>query len=54
MAVRFSHAWKFWTRLLLKNQPDKRFGRQAASRWLDENFSRIGIESTVDVRGRYL
>ena len=39
--------WEFLTHL-------RDDGREAASGWLDENFSRIGIESTVDVQGRYL
>ncbi len=39
--------WEFLTHL-------RDDGREVASRWLDENFSRIGVESTVDVQGRYL
>ena len=39
--------WEFLTRL-------RDDGREAASRWLDENFSRIGIEFDGRYAGRYL
>ena len=29
-------------------------GREFASRWLTENFDRVGLESTIDVHERYL
>ena len=39
--------WEFLTHL-------RDDGREFASSWLDENFARIGLESTIDVHGRYL
>jgi hypothetical protein len=28
-------------------------GRARAEEWLDDNFERIGVESTVDLKERY-
>ena len=39
--------WEFLTHL-------RDAGREFAGRWLDGNFARIGVESTIDVHGRYL
>jgi NTE family protein len=39
--------WEFLTHL-------RDAGREFASDWLDENFARIGMESTIGVHGRYL
>ena len=39
--------WEFLTHL-------RDDGREFASNWLDENFDRIGLESTIDVHERYL
>jgi NTE family protein len=39
--------WDFLTSL-------RDVGRASAAAWLDANFDRIGRESTVDIRARYL
>jgi len=39
--------WRFLTYLF-------ELGRERADKWLADNFDRIGVESTVDVRARYL
>jgi NTE family protein len=39
--------WEFLTHL-------RDDGREFASRWLADNFDRIGVESTIDVQDRYL
>ena len=39
--------WEFLTHL-------RDDGREFADRWLAENFDRIGVDSTIDVHGRYL
>jgi NTE family protein len=39
--------WSFLTHL-------RDLGRQAAARWLEQNFDRIGSESTLDIAGKFL
>jgi NTE family protein len=39
--------WEFLTHL-------RDDGREFASRWLDETYDRIGVETTIDVQERYL
>jgi len=39
--------WEFLTHL-------RDDGREFASNWLDGNYDRIGLESTIDVHERYL
>ncbi len=39
--------WSFLTYL-------RDLGRQAATRWLEQNFDRIGSESTLDIAGKFL
>ncbi len=47
LSTKFNGDWDF-----LKTLKD--WGRAAADRWLAENFDRLGVESTVDIRARYL
>jgi NTE family protein len=43
---RLNADWKFLTNLFGK-------GRARADRWLDANFDRIGIASTIDLEEKY-
>jgi NTE family protein len=47
VASKLNGDWEFLTYL-------RDIGRERADRWLEENFDRISVESTVDIRGRYL
>jgi NTE family protein len=39
--------WEFLTHL-------KGIGRAAAEEWLERNFDRIGVETTMDLHGKFL
>ena len=43
---KFNAEWAYFERL-------KALGRQAAARWLEANFERVGLETTVDFEDRF-
>ena len=47
VASKLNGDWEFLTYL-------RDTGRERAGRWLDQNFVRLNVESTVDIRDRYL
>lgn len=47
LATKFNGDWDFLSTL-------RQFGREAADRWLAENFDKLGRESSADVRAMYL
>jgi NTE family protein len=47
VASKLNADWEFMTWL-------KDTGRERADTWLAQNFSRLGQESTIDIRDRYL
>jgi len=47
VASKLNGDWEFLTHL-------HDIGREHADRWLTENFDRLGVESTVDIRQQYL
>ncbi|MFN0044790.1 MAG: hypothetical protein ACKVSF_16450 [Alphaproteobacteria bacterium] len=47
MASKLNGDWEFLTHL-------RDIGRECAEVWLKTNFARLGRESTVDIRAKYL
>ena len=47
VASKLNADWEFLTHL-------RDDGREFAGQWLGENFSRLGVASTIDVHARYL
>jgi NTE family protein len=47
LATKFNGDWDFLSTL-------RQYGREAADRWLAENFDKLGRESSADVRAMYL
>ncbi|MBI3454093.1 MAG: patatin-like phospholipase family protein [Rhodospirillales bacterium] len=46
-ASKFDPNWSFLTRL-------RDIGRERAGEWIERNFARLGVESTIDIRAKYL
>ena len=47
LSTKFNGDWDFLCTL-------RRYGREAAENWLDEHFDKLGRESSVDIRARFL
>jgi NTE family protein len=47
LSTKLNGDWQFLQTL-------KRYGREAADTWLAENFDKLGRESSVDLRARFL
>jgi NTE family protein len=47
LSTKFNGDWEFLCTL-------KQYGREAADRWLSESFDKLGRESSVDLRARFL
>jgi NTE family protein len=47
LSTKFNGDWDFLCRL-------KQYGREAADRWIEEHFCKLGRESSVDLRERFL
>jgi NTE family protein len=47
LASKLNADWSFLCHL-------RQMGRESATQWLDANFDRVNVESTIDIRARYL